>query len=116
MKKSAPDIDSGWAWLVLGVVYLGIIIISTSLYMSGVLYVALLEQFDAGEAKTSLVGAVNTGLLCLLGPLASVVMVTFSCRICMFLGAVIASISYVVSAYVHSIDMLILTHGVIGGI
>lgn len=67
MKKSAPDIDSGWAWLVLGVVYLGIIIISTSLYMSGVLYVALLEQFDAGEAKTSLVGAVNTGLLCLLG-------------------------------------------------
>lgn len=67
MKKSAPDIDSGWAWLVLGVVYLGIIIISTSLYMSGVLYVALLEHFNAGEAKTSLVGAVNTGLLCLLG-------------------------------------------------
>ena len=67
MKKEDPGIDGGWAWLVLIVVYLGIIIISTSLYMTGVLYVALLDQFGEDEAKTSLVGALNSGLLCLLG-------------------------------------------------
>ena len=67
MKKSDLDIDGGRAWLVLSAVYLGIVIISTSIYMSGVLYVALLEHFQADEARTSLVGALNSGLLCLLG-------------------------------------------------
>ena len=67
MSKKDEDIDGGWAWFVLIAVYLGIVILYTATFMSGVLYVAMLEQFDANEAKTSLVGALNGGLLCLLG-------------------------------------------------
>ena len=67
MKKQDSDIDRGWAWFVLVAVYLGIIILSTTMFMGGVLYVALLEQYKADKAKTSLVGALNGGLLCLLG-------------------------------------------------
>ena len=67
MRKKDSDIDTGWAWFVLLAVYLGIIILSTTMFMGGVLYVALLEHFDADEAKTSLVGALNGGFLCLLG-------------------------------------------------
>ena len=67
MRKPDSDIDRGWAWLVLIAVYLGIIILSTTMFMGGVLYVALLEHYNADEAKTSLVGALNGGLLCLLG-------------------------------------------------
>ena len=67
MTKKDPNIDGGWAWFVLIAVYLGIVILSTTMFMGGVLYVAMLAQFDANEAKTSLVGALNGGLLCLLG-------------------------------------------------
>ena len=67
MKKQDIDIDRGWAWFVLVAVYIGIIIMSTTMFMGGVLYVALLEQYNADKAKTSLVGALNGGLLCLLG-------------------------------------------------
>ena len=67
MTKKDPNIDGGWAWFVLIAVYLGIVILSTTMFMGGVLYVAMLEQYDANEAKTSLVGALNGGLLCLLG-------------------------------------------------
>ena len=81
MKKGDPDIDRDWAWLVLIVVYLGIIIISTSLYMTGVLYVALLDQFGEDEAKTSLVGALNSGLLCLLGTVSTPMQYTERCFI-----------------------------------
>ena len=59
---------------------------------------------------------VNILLNSISGPLASVVMATFSCRVCMFTGGVIASLSCVLSAYVDNIDMLILTYGVFGGI
>ena len=67
MKKPGNDIDRGWAWLVLVAVYLGIITLSTTFFFGGVLYVALLEKYNADKAKTSLVGALNGGLLCLLG-------------------------------------------------
>ena len=67
MKNPDSDIDGGRAWVVLFTVYIGIVIVSTSLYMTGVLYVVLLEHYQADETMTSLVGALNGGLLCLLG-------------------------------------------------
>ena len=67
MKKKPDDIDGGWAWLVLVSVYTGTLILYTTAFMGGVMYVALLDYFDADVTKTSLVGALNHGLLNLLG-------------------------------------------------
>ena len=60
------DIDRGWAWVAAMSVYLTMIINCTTLYMGGVIYIALLEKYNEGKAKTSLVGALNSGLLCVL--------------------------------------------------
>ena len=60
------DIDRGWAWVAATSAYLTFIINCITLYMGGVLYIALLETFGEGKAKTSLVSAINSGLLCLL--------------------------------------------------
>ena len=43
-------------------------------------------------------------------------MVTFSCRVCMFVGAAVSAIACVASAYADDINTLIITFGVIGGI
>ena len=70
MSKSAEpkrDIDRGWAWVVMMSSYTGMVIYCVPLYMSGVLYIALLDKFKEGEAKTSLIGAVSAGLLCFAG-------------------------------------------------
>ena len=66
-KSNAPDVDKGWAWVVLFAVYSAVIIISTSTFMGGVLYVVLLEEYDGDKAVSTLIGSLNTGLLCLLG-------------------------------------------------
>ena len=34
--------------------------------MRGVIYIALLEKYNEGQGKTSLVGALNSGCLCFL--------------------------------------------------
>lgn len=62
-----PDIDRGWAWVVMITTHLGMLSYCTVLYMAGILYIELLEKFQEGEAKTSLVGAISTGLLCFAG-------------------------------------------------
>ena len=60
------DIDRGWAWVVAIAAYLITVINCIALYMAGVFYIALLERYKEGTAKTSLVGAINSGILCLL--------------------------------------------------
>ena len=60
------DIDRGWAWVAAVCVYLSTIINCTNLYMRGVIYIALLEKYNEGQGKTSLVGALNSGCLCCL--------------------------------------------------
>ena len=80
MKKQRLDIDRGWAWLVLVTVYFGILIHATTVFMGGVLYVAILARFDADEAKAALVGALNGGLMCLLGKLIEALYFHLSCN------------------------------------
>lgn len=65
--QSPNDIDGGWAWLVLFCVSCGVVIYCTTMYMGGVIYVALLETFREGYTKTSLVGSVNIGMMCFAG-------------------------------------------------
>ncbi|WAR28864.1 MOT12-like protein [Mya arenaria] len=67
MKSHKRDVDGGWAWLALVAVYGGMLTLSTVMYTSGVLYVEMLEYYREDAAKTSVIGALNTGLMCLLG-------------------------------------------------
>ncbi|KAK3605791.1 hypothetical protein CHS0354_033995 [Potamilus streckersoni] len=116
IRRRRDDIDGGWAWVVLIAVYAGIFIISTSTFMGGIIYLALLDRFRDDEAKTALVVGLNTGLLSLFGPVASVVITTFSCRTSIMIAGILTTSAYLSSAYVRSIGLLIVTYGVIGGI
>ena len=66
-RKETVDIDDGWAWLVLVGVAFGLLLQASLMYAGGVIYVALLDTFQDDYTKTSLVGSINTGLLCLAG-------------------------------------------------
>ena len=66
-RKKNTDIDDGWAWLVLVCVAFGLLLQASLMYAGGVIYVALLDTFHDDYTKTSLVGSINTGLMCLAG-------------------------------------------------
>ncbi|XP_052216127.1 monocarboxylate transporter 14-like isoform X10 [Dreissena polymorpha] len=113
--QRANDVDKGWAWLVLVAVYSGIFLLSTSILMCGVIFFALLTYYGKNAAMTSVIGSLNSGLMNLLGPLVSIVMDTYSCRTSMLIGAILVTSSYVASAFVQNIDLLIFIFGVLGG-
>ncbi|XP_052784444.1 monocarboxylate transporter 10-like isoform X2 [Mya arenaria] len=116
MKSHKRDVDGGWAWLALVAVYGGMLTLSTVMYTSGVLYVEMLEYYREDAAKTSVIGALNTGLMCLLGPLVSICINKYSCRLTMVIGGLFLMSAYLTSAFVSNINLLILFLGVIGGI
>ncbi|XP_045200004.2 monocarboxylate transporter 12-like [Mercenaria mercenaria] len=113
--KRQKNIDRGWAWLVMMSSYIGMVIYCVPLYMSGVLYIALLEKFNKGEAKTSLIGAVSSGLLCFAAPLGGVINNRFSCRVSIVLGGALTTIGFAASAFVPSLDWMLVTAGIFVG-
>ncbi|WAR28118.1 MOT12-like protein [Mya arenaria] len=86
-----------------------------TLYMNGVLYLALLDKYGGTDVKASLVGAFAGGLLCFLGPVAGILNNLFSCRFSIVLGGVFTSVGFASSAFVPSLDWVIFTAGVLVG-
>ncbi|WAR28134.1 MOT10-like protein [Mya arenaria] len=115
-SKIRPDIDRGWAWVVMAAVYMGMMIYCITLYMNGVLYLALLDKYGGTDVKASLVGAFAGGLLCFLGPVAGILNNLFSCRFSIVLGGVFTSVGFASSAFVPSLDWVIFTAGVLVGV
>lgn len=113
--RERVNIDSGWAWVVMLTSYLGTTVLCTALYMNGVTYVELLERYNEGEAKTSLVGALCSGILCCAAPLVGALNNKISCRFSIVLGGAVTTVGFAVCGFVSSLDMIILFNGVFVG-
>ncbi|XP_053402336.1 monocarboxylate transporter 9-like isoform X2 [Mercenaria mercenaria] len=114
-ENTKYDVDRGQAWVVLVAVYSLVIFHCTTLYMNGLYLAVLAEHNHDGLTKISMIGALNSALLCLLGPVVSVFMDIYSCRTCIVFGGFLLSISYFTSFFIKSINVYIFTIGIIGG-
>ncbi|XP_060589457.1 monocarboxylate transporter 2-like isoform X2 [Ruditapes philippinarum] len=110
------DVDKGRAWIILMAVYSLVIFLSTTLYMNGLYLAVLVDLYHEDLTKTSMIGALNSALLNLMGPVVSVFVDIYSCRTCMFVGGILLSISYFASFFSKNINVYIFTIGIVGGI
>ncbi|KAL4230174.1 hypothetical protein ACF0H5_010559 [Mactra antiquata] len=113
---SKPDIDRGWAWMVMIAVYLGTTLQCINLYTGGIIHIALLNKYNEGQVKTSMVSALSSGLLCLTCPFGGVINNRFSCRTSIVTGAFISTTGYTLSAFVPNLNWLIFTAGTLVGL
>ncbi|XP_067670667.1 monocarboxylate transporter 12-like isoform X1 [Haliotis asinina] len=109
------DMDKGWSWVVLASCFVAFLLSGWFAYTVGVVHVALLDVYDEDNAKTSWVGALHSSMMCLTGPVASLVINRYNCRICTIIGGILILAGFTISAFVHNIDVLLITYGVIAG-
>lgn len=110
------DVDGGRAWVVLIATYTAVIVLCTILYMNGLYLSVLVEYYQEDLAKTSMIGALNSSLLCLFAPVVSVFMDTYSCRVCVVFGGFLLGLSYFTSFFFRNVNSYIFTIGIVGGI
>lgn len=109
-------LDGGWGWLVcLGSFVINFILDGT-MFSFGVMLITLLEYFGESKAKTSWIGSVLLGLSMILGPFVGWLLDRFSIRQVTLCGALVAAFGFILSMFAPSVEVLILTYGVIGGI
>nr|XP_020661939.1 monocarboxylate transporter 6 isoform X1 [Pogona vitticeps] len=108
--------DRGWAWVVLAATVLvqGLTLGFPSCI--GVFFKDLQSDFQASNSETSWFPSIMTAVLHAGGPLCSILVERFGCRLTVMLGGLLSGVGMVASVFSKSISQLYLTAGFITGL
>ncbi|XP_060083566.1 monocarboxylate transporter 9-like [Ylistrum balloti] len=108
--------DTGWSWAVMAGSFGAHMVSGCFLYAVGVMHNAILERFQEDVGKTAWAAGLYLGMVSLTGIVAGALINRYSCRVTMFIGAIIMSSGFGISAFVPSLDWVIFFFGGIGGL
>ncbi|ELK17132.1 Monocarboxylate transporter 14 [Pteropus alecto] len=113
--KPHPDIDGGWAWMmVLSSFFVHILIMGSQMAL-GVLNVEWLEEFHQSRGLTAWVSSLSMGITLIVGPFIGLFINTCGCRRTAIIGGLVNSLGWVLSAYAANVHYLFITFGVTAG-
>lgn len=84
-------------------------------YTFGVFLGEFVEYFGEGKGKVAWVGSLLSGVYLSAGPVVSALANKYGCRAVCIAGALISCLAFVLSTLSTSVNMLMLTYGVMGG-
>ncbi|XP_003784927.1 monocarboxylate transporter 14 [Otolemur garnettii] len=114
--KPHPDIDGGWAWMmVLSSFFVHILIMGSQMAL-GVLNVEWLEEFHQSRGLTAWVSSLSMGITLIVGPFIGLFINTCGCRRTAIVGGLVNSLGWVLSAYAANVHYLFITFGVAAGL
>lgn len=116
LEMSPTSSNKGWAWFVLVGSVGEHIVMGYCAYASGMIHIALLENFNADLLTTTWISALFLALMTGSGPIASTIINRFSCRVAMILGSLMLSTGLVLTGFVEDIKWTYLTFGILSGI
>ncbi|XP_078342332.1 monocarboxylate transporter 4-like [Oculina patagonica] len=110
-ERISPYQDSCWSWLVCFAGVISNVVICGFTYSYGILFPALLDEFQQGKAKTAWVGSIAMMGMGLYGPLIGRLYHRFGARIVAFFGSIICVVSLIVTSKISNLYIMYLTYG-----
>ncbi|XP_072766667.1 monocarboxylate transporter 9 [Anoplolepis gracilipes] len=107
--------DGGWGWVVVAASFMVNLIADGITFSFGVIYVEFLNYFGGGKSKTAWIGSLFMAMPLLSGPVASFLTDRYGCRRVTVAGSILATAGFVISSYANSMEILILTFGILAG-
>ncbi|XP_063842102.1 uncharacterized protein LOC135089870 isoform X1 [Scylla paramamosain] len=111
--ESHPDVDRGWAWVILIAMFGVFVITSGLLSTTGMFYVQMLGEYGHSRSYTAWMGSLINAFFMLGGPMSFMFIQTFGCRAAIICGSLIMAAGYMVSAFTTSLEALFFTYGVV---
>jgi MFS family permease len=108
--------DGGWGWAVVVASFLTNFIVDGVCYTFGVIQPELVDYFETTNSMAALVGSTVPGVYLIVGPIVSALANKFGCKIVAIVGSIIAGVFFAISILSPSIEIMILTYGVMGGV
>ncbi|XP_069830034.1 monocarboxylate transporter 14 [Dendropsophus ebraccatus] len=114
--KVNPNIDGGWAWMVVLSSFLVHLLVMGSQMALGILNMEWLEEFNQSRGLTAWVSSLTMGITLIVGPFIGLFINTCGCRKTAMIGGFLTSLGWVLSAFATNVHFLFFTFGVTAGI
>ncbi|XP_067949510.1 monocarboxylate transporter 12-like [Watersipora subatra] len=115
LAKTIEPPDGGWGWIVVLGSFLIHVIVDGITYSFGVIFIALLEDFQGGKGDTAWILSIFVGMTLGSGPIASALVNMYSCRTVTMVGALIGAAGFAISSFAPGIWFLYLSLGIVAG-
>lgn len=113
-KVSIPD--GGWGWMVVLSSFVISMIADGISFSFGLLYIEFLEEFQASKSTTAWIGSLFIAVPLLSGPVMSALVDRYGCRSMTILGGIISTLGFVLASISTTLEMMMITFGVIAGL
>ncbi|NWI66618.1 MOT14 protein, partial [Todus mexicanus] len=111
-----PNIDGGWAWMIVLSSFLVHILTMGSQMALGILNMKWLEEFNQSRGLTAWVSSLSMGITLIVGPFIGLFISMCGCRKTAIIGGILNALGWILSAYVSNVHYLFLTFGVTAGV
>lgn len=111
-----PPPDGGYGWVVVFASFMCNMIVDGIAYTFGVFLGEFVKYFGEGKGKTAWVGSLLSGMYLSAGPVVSALTNKYGCRAVCMAGSFLGAAAFVLSTFSTSVNMLMMTYGVMGGI
>ncbi|XP_062439141.1 monocarboxylate transporter 14 [Rhea pennata] len=111
-----PNIDGGWAWMIVLSSFLVHILIMGSQMALGILNMEWLEEFNQSRGLTAWVSSLSMGITLIVGPFIGLFISMCGCRKTAIIGGILNALGWILSAYASNVHYLFITFGVTAGV
>ncbi|KAH8253372.1 hypothetical protein KR032_005157 [Drosophila birchii] len=115
-KKTPKMPDGGYGWVVVFASLVVSLIADGLSFSFGLINVQLLEYFGESTSKTAWISSLFFSVPLLMGPICSNLVDKYGCRKMTILGGVVSAFGFALSSFCNSIEMLMVTFGIISGL
>lgn len=113
-KVAIPD--GGWGWVVVLSSFVISMIADGISFSFGLLYIEFLDEFQASKSTTAWIGSLFIAVPLLSGPVMSALVDRYGCRSMTILGGIISTLGFVLASISNTLEMMMITFGVIAGL
>ena len=110
-----PPPDGGYGWVIVFASFMCNMIVDGIAYTFGILLNELVLDFNESKGKVAWVGSLLSGVYLMAGPIVSALTNKYGCRAVCIAGSLIGAAAFILSTFSKTINMLMLTYGVMGG-
>lgn len=115
-KKTPKMPDGGYGWVVVFASLMISLIWDGLSFSFGLINTELLEYFGESKSKTAWISSLFFSVPLLMGPIWSNLVDKYGCRKMTILGGVISAFGFAISSLCSSVEMLMVTFGIISGL
>lgn len=104
-----------YGWVIVFASFMCNMIVDGIAYTFGVFLNEFVTYFGEGKGKVAWVGSLLSGMYLSAGPVVSALANRYGCRAVCIAGSIISCVAFILSTFSTSVNMLMLTYGVLGG-